>query len=134
MNEEAAVNPQSEIRNPQSGDPVTIRLEDVGRIKVKRAHHCACQSIEIDEYERTVFCRSCGRRLDAFDFLLQWAKTGNAYAEKGEQLKQQAIDLGHKIEAAKQKLKNLKRQIKRAEGEGFTAEDAENAEKKGGGM
>ncbi len=76
--------------------------------------HLGHKKVMIDEKGRTVTCRDCGYVIDAFDYMLQWAKDGD---HRNQGLKN--IEIQRKICAAEvadldRQIRNMRSVLKRA--------------------
>jgi hypothetical protein len=70
---------------------------------LKNDNHCSHIQVEVDEQTRTVHCSSCERVMDAFDYILGWAKQERRFEMEVEYLKRQLTALhNEKIELSKE--------------------------------
>lgn len=60
------------------GEPLEIQAKEQEH-KYCASHH---KSIFVDEEERIIECKECGKVLDAFDYILGWANEGKRRMER----------------------------------------------------
>lgn len=85
---------------------------------VKRPGDYPCcgkhKRVTIDAKNRTVTCKSCGFTVEAFDYLLSWAKEGDNRMSALQNIEAKAHIYGAECEDLKRKCDNLRARLKRA--------------------
>lgn len=83
----------------------SIKKKDTG----KYIPYCAHPRTEIDEMERTVECLDCGKKLDAFQYILDWANQERRYEMEVIHKKRELAKLHAEFEELKKTVGYLKR-------------------------
>lgn len=72
--------------------------------------------IMVDDIKRTVTCEECGRVVDAFDYLFQWAKEGSRRMTGLKSLDVQIRVKNAEVRDLERKISNLRATLKRLGG------------------
>lgn len=75
---------------------------------------CECRRFLMDEHARTMECRDCGRVLDAFGWLLGFARTENGLLRRLEYLQEEQSRRNQSIERLKKEEQRIKARIRAA--------------------
>lgn len=78
-----------------------------------RPPYCAHQSTELDTEARRVYCRTCGREVDAFDALHTLANSSERFQQHRAQAEREARRAYSELELVKRELRNAKSRVRR---------------------
>lgn len=78
-----------------------------------RPPYCAHQSTELDTEARRVYCRTCGREVDAFDALHTLAESSERFQQHRETAAREARRAQAELEEVKRELRNAKGRVRR---------------------
>ena len=90
------------------GDPLEIQTADVPD-KFCESNH---RAIYVDEHEREVTCQKCGKVIDAFDYLLGWAKEGKCRMQRIKSLDDEIRMTNTELEKVKTALAREKAKVR----------------------
>lgn len=82
------------------------------KLRVVRASYCIC-SLTIDEKERAVHCKRCGKLWDPVQALLFLARNWTTYASNRDALRAEVKRLEERRERLRKDIQNAKAQTKR---------------------
>lgn len=74
---------------------------------------CAHRAVQVDEEKREVTCRSCGRVLDAFNVLLEYATNERNLVSRRKMLGEKLQRLHDEVERLKRDEKNIRARLAR---------------------
>jgi hypothetical protein len=90
-------------------------LEDVPLTR-ERHRWCAHRSVRLDPTARRVYCKACGREVDAFEALQTFAAEYDRHAVAVDSLRREEQERHAAIEGLKRERANLQAQIRRLQG------------------
>lgn len=78
-----------------------------------RRSHCECAQVAVDHHRRLVECRSCGRAIDPFEFLVAAARREVRWISEAEARRAEVTKLNAEIDELKRQRASLRQQVKR---------------------
>lgn len=87
----------------------------------KKPQHCLCLQVYVDEHTRTIECKSCGRVMDPFDFLMKAARKQNNTVFEIKASQQALGKLQEDIKNLRRERQNLKAQVGRLQRKGYSS-------------
>lgn len=98
-----------EDERPKPENIIPIRPDIEIPVTEKKKPYCSkgCRQVTCDTSKRMLFCRDCGCAIEAFDWLLQWARDGD---NRLSYLK----DLSEKVSAKRDEYEKLNELVKQA--------------------
>lgn len=87
----------------------------------KSQQGCLCRQVCVDEHTRTIQCKSCGRVMDPFDFLMKAAKKQNNTVFEIQASRQVLGKLQEEIKNLRRERQNLKAQVGRLQKKGYSS-------------
>ena len=92
---------------PLRGDP------DEAPVRTGERTWCQHDQVTVDEVCRRVYCRNCGREVDAFGALLKFARRYESYERRVRELKREAAAVGQRVTDLKREERNAKARARR---------------------
>ena len=86
---------------------------DRAPLRIRPAKFCQHRHIIVCEKSRSLECDVCGAVIDAFDFMLRWAKEDRSLEYRLKQLRDELKRLGEKLKKLRRMEKNAKARLVR---------------------
>lgn len=107
--------------NSESENVVSFRdgkpVGDFPFTMVERPGYCErwCRNVFVCEKRRMLQCQDCGKMIDPFDYMAQWARKGDGRLGTLKDLEVQIKQRSSELERLKMDVQNAKAQLRRAE-------------------
>jgi len=95
---------------------IDIRGEPLEMTEVERksdycmSHH---KKVEVDEHERLIICKECGKVIDPFDYMLGWAREGTRRMQRLKSLDDEIRHKHNELETMKAVLAREKSKVRK---------------------
>ncbi len=91
------------------------RSKHTDRITPTKLPYCSCKQLEAHELDRCLYCEKCGRRHEAFDYVLKLASRQSRLIYSIRDMTEEASNLAKEITDLKKTRTRLKSAIRKAE-------------------
>lgn len=111
MIEENSNPERSNIVLLRSGKPLELSTR---KMEVGKKCFIKCKIVHVDEHNRLLECKECGRAIDPFDYLWQWAVEGDRRMADLKHVTDEIRVKNNELYDLKRQISNAKSQLRRA--------------------
>lgn len=92
------------------GNPLEIEKAKTDPVKYCLSNH---KAVFVDEHDRIVYCKECGKTIEAFDYIMGWAREGERRMQRLKSLDDEIRITFTKLEDVKKALAREKAKVRR---------------------
>lgn len=96
--------------NEEATESLEIIMSDVEKDKYCANHH---GRVKVEKHRRLLICQDCGKAIDPFDYVLEWAQKGDRKMKALKFVEAKSRIAHRQFEHLETRIKNLRAQLKR---------------------